>query len=98
MFNNEGTVVISAMRDLTVGGFDYLDITSTIYVEKRLSCTQRIIRGAALLKYREVLVTCKHSAKELTDDEWTLDDMSGPSTEEFWDLEKTDTIGYDGNP
>ena len=44
------------------------------------------------------MVTCKQSAKELAGDEWTLGDLSGLSTEEFWTWAKTDTIGYDGHP
>ena len=60
--------------------------------------TQRILRGSALKKYREVLVTCKQSAKELAGDEFTLGYMNGLSTEDFWTWEKTDTTGYDGYP
>ena len=43
-------------------------------------------------------MTCKQSEKDLAGDEWTLDDLSGVSTEEFWTWAKTDTIGYDGHP
>ena len=61
MFNHEGPKVISAMRDLTAGVFEHLEITSPMDVDKSLAYTQRIIRGAALKKYREVLVTCRQS-------------------------------------
>ena len=54
------------MRDLTVGVFEPLGITSPMDVERRIVYTQRILGGAALKKYREVLVTCRQSAKELT--------------------------------
>ena len=37
-------------------------------------------------------------AKELAGDEWTLGDLSGVSTEDFWTCAKTDTIGYDIHP
>ena len=43
-FDHEGPVVISAMRNLTVGVFEHLKITSPMYVEKSLSYTQRILR------------------------------------------------------
>ena len=71
-FDHNGPVVISAMRDLTVGVFENLDVTSTMDVEKRLASTQRILRGSALKNYREVLVICRQSVKELAGDEWTL--------------------------
>ena len=41
---------------------------------------------------------CKQSTKELAGDEWTLGDMSGVSTEDFWTLANTDNIGYYGHP
>ena len=83
------------MRNLTVGVFDHLDTTSPIDAEKRLAYTQRILRGAALKKYREVLVTCRQSAKELAGDEWTLGNITGIDVEYFWTWEKTDTTVYD---
>ena len=36
-FDQEEPVVINAMRDLTVGVFEHLDITSPMDVEKRLA-------------------------------------------------------------
>ena len=86
------------MRDLTVGIFEQLEIILTTDADKRIAYTQRIFRGSALKKYREVLVTCKQLAKELLGDEWTLGDMSGLSTEDFWTWKKADTTGYDGHP
>ena len=56
--------MIGGMRDLTVGMSEHLDITSPIDVDKIIAYTQRILRGAALLKYEEVLVTCRQSSKE----------------------------------
>ena len=72
MFDLEGPVVVRAMRDLPVGVCEHLKITSPMDVDKRLAYIQRILRVAALSKYREVLVTCKHSSKEIVGDEWTL--------------------------
>ena len=57
--NHEGLVLINAMRDLTSGVFDHLEIISPTDVDTRLAYTQRILRGSALKKYREILVTCK---------------------------------------
>ena len=91
-------MVINAMRVLIVGVFENLEIISPTDVDKRLAYTQRILRGSALKKHREVLVTCKQSEKELAGDEWTLGDMSGVSTEDFWTWTKTDTIRYDQHP
>ena len=56
---------------------------------------QRILRGASLKKYREVLVACRQSAKELAGDEWGLGKLEGLSTEAFWVWAKTDTMGCD---
>ena len=85
------------MSNLTVGVFEHLNTTSPMDVENRLAYTQRILRGAEIKKHREVLVKCRQSAKELTDDEWTLGELTGLSAENFWTWEKTDTTGYDGH-
>ena len=47
-FDHEGPIVIITMRNLTVGVFEHFDITSPTDVEKRLSYTQRILRGSEL--------------------------------------------------
>ena len=56
MFDHEGPAVGSVMRDLTVGVFDNLEITSPMYVYQRVSYTQSILKGAALKNYIEVVV------------------------------------------
>ena len=96
-FNHEGPVVINSIHNLTVRVFENLEIISPTDVDKRLAYMQRILRGPSIKKYREILVTCKQSAKELAGDEWTLGDLGGVSIEDFWTGEKSDTIGYDGH-
>ena len=44
---------------------------------------QSILRGAALKKHREVLVTYRQSAKELAGNEWTLGELDRISVEDF---------------
>ena len=63
MFDHEGSAVISAMRNVTVKVFEHLKITSPMDVEKRIAYTQRILRGTALKKYRDVMVTCRQLEK-----------------------------------
>ena len=96
-FNHKGPVVISVMRNITVGVFEHLKITSPMNVDKRLSYTQIILRGAALKKYQEVLVTYGQSAREFAVDECTLGKLTGIFAEYFWTWEKADTTGYDGH-
>ena len=67
------------MRDLTVGVFEHLEIASTMDVKKGLAYMQRILRGSALKKHREILVTCRKLAKELAEDEWTISNLNGIS-------------------
>ena len=65
------------MRDLTVGVFEHLEITSIMDVIRRVAYTQRILKGAAINNYREVLVGSRHLEKELDVDEWKLDKLGG---------------------
>ena len=69
------------MRDLTVGVFEQLEINYPVDMEKWISYTQRILRGSAIKKYREVLFSCKQLAKELAGDEWNLGELEGLSVE-----------------
>ena len=85
------------MHNLTVGVFEHLDITSPMDVDNSLAYTQRILRGFALKKYQEVLVTCRLLAEEFAGDEWTLVKLNGLSAEDFCNWAKTDTMGYDGH-
>ena len=48
MFDHEGLVVISAMRDLIFGVFYHLEINYPMDVVKGISYKQRILRGADL--------------------------------------------------
>ena len=82
-FDYEGPTVLSSMRNLTGGVFDHLDITSHMGVYKSLAYTQRILRGAAIKKYREVMVSFRQLAKELAGDEWNLNELAGISTEDL---------------
>ena len=45
---------------------------------------QRIFTGAALKKYKAVLVECNHLAKELTGDKLTLGALKELSVDNFW--------------
>ena len=85
------------MRDVAIGVFEHLDVTSPSYVDKRLAYTKRILRGSVIKKYREVLVGFRQSAKELVGNEWTLGELTWISAEDFWTWVKTDTTGYDGH-
>ena len=67
-FDHEVPVFINAMRDLTFGVFEHLEIISPTDVDKSLAYTQRILRGSALKKNREVLVIRKQLTKELAGD------------------------------
>ena len=64
-FNHKGPDVVRVMRNLTVGVFEHLEITSLIDVYQRISYTQHILWGAALNKYKTILVECKDSEKGL---------------------------------
>ena len=67
-FDHEGPALVNVMRDLTSRVFDHLGITFPMDVDQRLAYKQRILRVAALKKYKVVLVDCKQSAKDLAGD------------------------------
>ena len=89
--------MVSAMDNLTSGVFGHLDITSTMDVYQRLAYTQIILRGSALKKYKAVLLECKQLVKYIAVDKWTLGEMKGLSTNDFWAWEKSDGLDYYGD-
>ena len=89
-FNHEGPTVVSAMRNLTVGVFEHLEITSIMDVDQRVAYTQHTLRGAALKKYRYVIVECKQLTNEIAGYKWDLGKLKGLSTDDLWDWAKKD--------
>ena len=64
MFDHKGIAVVSTMRELTIGVFEHLEITSPMDVDKRVSDMQRILKEAGLKMYRDVLLGCRQLTKE----------------------------------
>ena len=83
MFDHEVPAVISAMRDITVGVFENIEITSVMDVYARIKYMKRILRGPALNKYWHVLAECKESEKELAGDKLSLGMEKVVSMEQF---------------
>ena len=52
-FDHGGPAVASAMRDLTIGVFEYLEITSHMELDQRISYTQIVLIGSALKNTRQ---------------------------------------------
>ena len=67
--------MIRAMRDLTAGVFGNLEIKCDIYVDKRVKYTQKILRGTALKKYKQVLEGYKYSKEGLAGYQWNMGAM-----------------------
>ena len=75
--------MIHTMRDLTVGVFKHLEITSKTDVDKRINYTECILRGTILKKYRQFLGDCKELQKGLVGDQYNLGATKNATTEQF---------------
>ena len=95
MFYHKGPKVVNVMRKRTSRVVEHLEITSPTEVDQMVFYTQRILRGAALKKYKVVLLEWKQSAKDLVEDKCTLGDLKAISTEDFWAWDKSDRLTYD---
>ena len=51
--------MVSAMRNLTSGVFEHLDIIPPMDVDKRVAYMKRILIGDTLKKYKVVRLECK---------------------------------------
>ena len=61
------------MRNLTVGVLEHLKTTSAMDIDKNIKYMQRIIRGTALNKYKQVLVGYKESAMGRAEYQWNIE-------------------------
>ena len=84
--------MIRAIRDVTVGLFRHLEITSKIDVDKRINYIERILRREALNKYRQVLSECKDLEKGIDVDQWNMGAAKNVTMEQVWDWAKVDAI------
>ena len=64
--------MVRAMRDLIVGVFKHLEITSKLDLDLRIKYTEQILRNSAPKKFLHVLLGCKDMDRELFGDQWTL--------------------------
>ena len=55
-FDHEGTTMVSAMHDLTVGIFEHLNIMAKTDVDQRVKYTEHILTGPNLKKYHAILL------------------------------------------
>ena len=84
------------MRDLTVGVFEHLDITSKIDLDIIIKYTEHILRGSALEKNRQVLLVCKESSRGFSGNIWTIGADKSVTMEQFctWDkIKRSDSDG-----
>ena len=72
------------MRNLTVGVFEHLSITSSLDVYVRMKYIEIILKVSALRKFKHVMVFLKEKGKEEGGDNWTMVEPKYVSMEEFW--------------
>ena len=72
MLYHEGPTVIRAMRDITVGVFEHIEITYNMDVDKIIEYMECILRGTALNKYIQDLTDLKDSAKGVSGYQWNM--------------------------
>ena len=72
------------MRNLTVGVFEHLSITSSLDVYVRMKYIEIILKVSALRKFKHVMVFLKEKGKEEGGNNWTMVEPNYVSMEEFW--------------
>ena len=89
--------MISVMSEVTSELFDHLEINSSMEVDRSISYTQPILKGAGLKKYKAVLRACKDFAKDLAGDKSTLGDLKELYVEDFCTWSKIVGLEDDGD-
>ena len=92
MFDHTGYSLVCTMRDLKIGVFEHLEITLSLYVDKRINYTHPLLRGPVIKKYKTVRVECTELAKVISWYHWTLGARKYVTMEQFWNWENQDDI------
>ena len=72
IFNHEVPVIINAMRDITVGLFEHLEIPPKLDLYLSNKYTNRILRLPALENIWHILLDYKESSRGFDGYQWTL--------------------------
>ena len=91
-----GPALVCAMHDLTSRVFEYLEITSTMVVDKRVNYIQRLLRGLSLKKYKIDLAECKESENSSAGDQWALGATKDVTMDKLWTCTKLDGVDASG--
>ena len=89
--------MICAMRDLTFRVFEHLEITPKMDVDKRIKCTERILRLLSLKEYIHIMEDLKEYAKGVAGDQWNLGVTNNVTMEQFLSRAKVGAIDILGD-
>ena len=76
--------MISKMLYLSVGVFEYIEITPVMDIDLRIKYTESILQGPAIKNFRQVLVECKDSEKGLYGYQWSIGWTNDVTMKQFW--------------
>ena len=96
MFDHEASSIISTIRNLTVGVFEHIEITSIMDVDRSIKYTYSIMGVPALNIYQQFLAECKDSSMGLPGYQWCIRLEKVVSMEQFWTWAKVNNIDGSG--
>ena len=68
----QGPKVIRVLREMMVGIFEHLGVTTWKSIYHRWICFEKVLKGPALKKIRKDVLTCKKISRDEAEDQWDL--------------------------
>ena len=98
MFDHEVPILVNGMRNISVGVFEHLYITSKLDVYQNIKYNERTLIGPELNKYIAPLLAWKETAKDFSKYQWTCGSAKDISIGNFWVWAKAYGLGTDRDP
>ena len=87
--------MINTVRDLTVGVFGHLEITSKLDIDLMIKYIERIICVSAVKSYRQFLLACKDIDRGCAGNQCTIGSAKNSSMNHFWNWDKAYCCNYE---
>ena len=89
--------MVNVMRDITVGVFGNLEITSNLNIGKRVKYNDIVLTGPVINKYCSSFLDCKELVKYFVRDHWTFGSAEDVRMENLGLWYKQDRLDTDGD-
>ena len=96
-FDHQGPKIVRVLREIAVRVFEHFGITTWKGIYQMWMFVKKLLNGKVLIKFSNVVLSCKEIARGESGDQWGLGEPSEDvCLENFWAFYNTNDIVCDG--